>query len=54
MEFKDSKILWLDLRGVNKLLAYVERALAIGLDKRILRVQLLEGSERTYLVEYVG
>ena len=51
---KDSKILWLDLAGVDRLMAYVKKALVLGLDKRILRIQLLEGSEKTYLVEYVG
>ena len=51
---KDSKILWLDLAGVDRLMQYVKKALSLGLDKRVLRVQLLEGSERIYLVEYVG
>ena len=54
MEIKDSKILWLTLKEVDRLMDHVKRAIEAGLDKRVLRVQLLEGSERTYLVEYVG
>ena len=51
---RDSTILWLKQAEVIRLEKYVQRAQSAGFDRRILRVQLLEGSWDTYLVEYVS